>query len=201
MVFTQSYPEYMKRSAPVARALQAFEAENASGVRATLSWFVCCSFDVGLLLSAFVCVCVEAPCVRGICVSTVFSLQSGACGFALAGCVFLRIGFVDCRDQQSAVSYVKSDEQVCPRSLKSIDVTVRSVILLLLAGCVDVWNVVACRDRSRTRIDTTTTLWYDRLAAFVLGLLSLRTSWHAGWNYFFQGRSRDRDPGTLRLIL
>jgi hypothetical protein len=111
MVFTQSYPEYMKRGAPVARALQAFEAENASGVRATLSWFVCCSFDVGLLLSAFVCVCVEAPCVRGICVSTVFSLQSGACGFALAGCVFLRIGF-DCRDQQSAVSYVKSDEQV-----------------------------------------------------------------------------------------
>jgi hypothetical protein len=59
------------------------------------------------------CVCVwRRPCVRGICVSTVFSLQSGACGFALAGCVFLRIGFVDCRDQQSAVSYVKSDEQV-----------------------------------------------------------------------------------------
>jgi len=80
MVFTQSYPEYMKRSAPVARALQAFEAENASGVRATLSWFVCCSFDVGLLLSAFVwvwvCVCVEAPlCSWDLCLDSIFSSE------------------------------------------------------------------------------------------------------------------------------
>jgi hypothetical protein len=185
---------------PCKRSKQRMQAEFAPrylGLCAVRLMLVC----FYRLSSGCGCVCVwRRPCVRGICVSTVFSLQSGACGFALAGCVFLRIGF-DCRDQQSAVSYVKSDEQVCPRSFKSVDVTVRSVILLLLAGCVDVWNVVACRDRSRTRIDTTTTLWYDRLAAFVLGLLSLRTSWHAGWNYFFQGRSRDRDPGTLRLIL